>query len=87
MRMMRAFFRCSACASSDMASCSASGTTMSRISTDMTVMPHSEVFASSTSVSSLSNWLRRMVISATLERPIASRSAVCAATLDPRPRL
>ena len=39
MRMMRAFFRCSAWASSDIVSCSSSGITMSRTFTEMMSTP------------------------------------------------
>ena len=63
-----------------MASCRSCGMTMSRISTDMTVMPHTLVRSSMTSCSSWSSWLRRMATSDTLARPMASRRAVWAAS-------
>ena len=49
---IRAFFSRSAWASVDMTSCSSWGITMSRISTDSTVMPHSDVRSSMTSCNS-----------------------------------
>ena len=75
---MRAFFLRSATASCAMASCSSFGSTMSRISTSMMVMPHGLSFSSMASFSSSSNWSRRVATSATVARPMALRMAVCA---------
>ena len=84
MRVMRARLRCSAWASSDITSCSSFGMTMSRTSTESTVMPQGATFSSSTPLSSRSSCSRRMATSAAPARPIASRRAVCAASSTAR---
>ena len=83
-KMMRAFLRCSACASSDITSCSSSGRRISRTSTERIVMPQSATFSSRVLFSSRSSCSRRMATSAAPARPIASRSAVCAASSTAR---
>ena len=80
-RMMRACFSRAACASRDIASCSAFGITTSRISTDCTVMPHGFDRASISCCSSPSIRSRPRSRSVSAVRPMMSRSAVCAAQL------
>ncbi len=54
------------------------GITMSRTFTDITPMPHAAASRSTSSLISWSSWSRRSATSAAVERPTASRMAVCA---------
>ncbi len=77
--MTRACRSRSACAWRDMASSRSGGMTISRISTDCTVTPQGVVRSSMICCNSLSNELRPTRMSASILRPMMSRSAVCAA--------
>jgi hypothetical protein len=79
--MMRADFSRDACASRDMASCSAAGITTSRISTECTVTPQGVVRSSISACSSFSMRTRPRSSSESEVRPMMSRSAVCEAQL------
>ena len=80
-RMMRACFSRAACASRDIASCSATGMTTSRISTEDTVTPHGLERWSISCCRSASIRSRPRSRSVSVVRPMMSRSAVCAAQL------
>ena len=73
--MMRACFSRAACASRDIASCSALGMTTSRISTDCTVMPHGFERTSISCCSSVSIRSRPRSRSVSAVRPMMSRRA------------